>query len=142
VARKKIKPTRIEQKSAIHPTPLTIDNETIRFSFKHLSLNHPKFSLERKTHEYFKKVLERLKSISSLKASEVFSSRSPSLRAHPIEWSDTTEQGGFEHLNEQLRQVPAYQFQISANEHGRVHGFILENVFFIIWLDPEHKLYD
>jgi hypothetical protein len=79
--------------------------------------------------------------ISSLKASELFSNRSSSLRAHPIDWSKTTEKYGFTHLNSQLKQIPAYQFQISSNEHGRIHGFILGNVFFVIWFDPEHKLY-
>lgn len=140
MAKKRITPTKIKQNSSIHPTPC-VDNETIRFSFKHLCLNHPKFSLEGKTHEYFEKVLERLKNISTLKASEIFSNRSSSLRAHPIDWQCTSEQDGFSHLNEQLRQVPAYQFQISSNEHGRVHGFILGNIFFVIWLDPRHSLY-
>ena len=137
---KKIKPTQLNKKSLIH-TEVRADNETLRFSFKHLSLNNKKFSIQGKNHDYFGKVLERLKNISSLKASELFSNRSSSLRAHPINWSKTTEKHGFTHLNSQLKQIPAYQFQISSNEHGRIHGFILGNVFFVIWFDPEHKLY-
>lgn len=117
------------------------DNETIRFSFKHLDLTHNKFSCDGKTFDYFTKVFERLKNISSIKISEMLSSRSQSLRAHPIDWDDTTEKNGFIGLNEQLRQIPAYQFQISSNEHGRLHGFILSNIFFIVWFDPEHNLY-
>ncbi|MCF6337724.1 MAG: hypothetical protein L3J84_07190 [Gammaproteobacteria bacterium] len=141
MSRKRINPTKkIQSNTPIHPT-ITADNETIRFSFKHLALNHNKFSFEGKTHEYFGKVFERLKNISSLTASEIFSNRSSSLRTHPINWDDTTEKTGFTHLNQQLRQIPAYQFQISSNEHGRVHGFILDNIFFVIWLDPEHRLY-
>jgi hypothetical protein len=34
-----------------------------------------------------------------------------------------------------------WQFSASTNEHGRVHGFIIGNTFFIRWFDPEHKLY-
>jgi hypothetical protein len=30
---------------------------------------------------------------------------------------------------------------VSANEYGRVHGFFIGNVFYIVWLDPDHKLY-
>jgi len=137
---KKIKPTKLKKRSLIH-AGVRADNETLRFSFKHLSLNNKRFSIQGKNHDYFGKVLERLKNISSLKASELFSNRSPSLRAHPIDWSKTTEKHGFAHLNSQLKQIPAYQFQISSNEHGRIHGFILENIFFVIWFDPEHKLY-
>lgn len=140
MAKKKIRPTNLKTNSAIRPI-VNADNETIRFSFKHLAFKHDKFSFEERSCEYFCKVLERLKNISTLKASEIFSNRSSSLRTHPIDWNKTTEKQGFTHLNEQLRQIPAYQFQISSNEHGRVHGFILENIFFVIWLDPEHNLY-
>ncbi|QXE21583.1 hypothetical protein B6N60_00260 [Richelia sinica FACHB-800] len=41
---------------------------------------------------------------------------------------------------EQLVGQP-YQFQLSSNEYGRVHGFFIENVFYIVWLDPDHLLY-
>ena len=87
--------------SKICANPVSADNETVRFSFKHLDLNHKKFSLEDKTNEYFLKLLERLKGMSSLKISEVFSNRSPSLRAHPIDSGGTTEKNGFKHLNKQ-----------------------------------------
>jgi hypothetical protein len=25
--------------------------------------------------------------------------------------------------------------------HGRVHGFLIDEIFYIVWLDPEHLLY-
>jgi len=34
----------------------------------------------------------------------------------------------------------AYQFQLSK-KRGRIVGFIVSNVFYIKWLDPEHNLY-
>lgn len=40
-----------------------------------------------------------------------------------------------------VRREAPYQFQIFANEYGRVHGFFSENIFYIVWLDPEHNLY-
>ncbi len=112
MAKKKIRPTKLKSNTAIRPI-VNADNETIRFSFKHLAFKHEKFSFEEKSCEYFCKVLERLKDISTLKASEIFSNRSSSLRAHQIDWNETTEKDGFTRLNEQLRQIPAYQFQIS-----------------------------
>jgi hypothetical protein len=30
---------------------------------------------------------------------------------------------------------------LTANEYGRVHGFFLDEVFYVVWLDPDHKLY-
>ncbi len=44
---KKIKPTQLNKKSLIH-TEVRADNETLRFSFKHLSLNNKKFSIQGK----------------------------------------------------------------------------------------------
>ncbi len=41
---------------------------------------------------------------------------------------------------EQLVDIP-YQFSLSSNEHGRVHGFFIDEVFYIVWLDPDHLLY-
>ena len=34
-----------------------------------------------------------------------------------------------------------WQFALSANEHGRVHGFLRGDTFYIRWLDPDHNLY-
>jgi hypothetical protein len=59
---------------------------------------------------------------------------------HPIKWEDTSENKfGFPN-EEQLVDTP-YQFSISSNEHGRVHGFFIAEVFYIVWLDPNHLLY-
>lgn len=140
MAPKKIIPTKLPKHTSIKPGP-TADNETLRFSFKHLDTTHEKFLIQGRDCLYFTKVFERLKNLSSFKVSEIFSNRSSSLRAHPIDWETSSEKDGFARLNEQLKQIPAYQFQISANEHGRVHGFILDNIFFVIWFDPVHNLY-
>jgi hypothetical protein len=66
--------------------------------------------------------------------------RSSALRCHPIKWEDTSE-NGFGLLNEEQLVDTPYQFSISANKHGRVHGFLIDEVFYIVWLDPGHLLY-
>jgi len=76
-----------------------------------------------------------------LKSQEIINDRSKSLRCPGIVWQDTTEPNGFGIPNEdRLVNIP-YQFQISANEYGRVHGFFSENIFYIVWLNPDHNLY-
>ena len=114
----------------------------MHFSFKHLDINHNKFSVNERNNKYFKKIFERLKNLSTMNIREVQNNRTKSLRVHTINWEDTTEPQGFSQLHDQLQQITAYQFEISANEHGRVHGFFIENVFFIVWFDPDHKLYN
>ncbi len=114
---------------------------TIRFSFKYLDLHsNPKFSASRCGDGYVGKLLERLKSLSELKYSEFVASRSPSLKIHSIDWNRTFEPGGFA-LSEELRGIQAWQFEITRNAHGRVHGFLTAEVFFIVWIDPDHLLY-
>lgn len=114
--------------------------DTLAFSFKHLDLAHGKFSLKDCESAYLYKFLERLKALNTLTVIHVQTNRTKVLRAHRIDWKDTTEPGGFP-LNEQLSGIAAWQFQISVNAHRRVHGFFIDQTFFVVWLDPKHKLY-
>lgn len=118
------------------------EDEEIIFSFKYLDLfSNNKFSIAGCGEKYLEKLLLRLKDLSTIKIDEFLSNRSPSLRVHEIDWDNTTEPNGFTSLNAYLREITAFQFEISANEYGRVHGFFLDRVFYIVWLDPHHNLY-
>jgi hypothetical protein len=119
--------------------PLTDDK--MAFSFKHLDLTSTKFSLAHCKTTYLQKFLERLKALNGMVVDEIRSNKSKSIRAHSIDWSDTSEKSGFSTLNDQLRNLPAWQFEISSNEHGRVHGFFIDRTFFVVWIDPNHLLY-
>jgi len=41
-----------------------------------------------------------------------------------------------------LRDQHAIQFMVTRAEHGRIHGFAIDNVFHVVWFDPKHNLYD
>ncbi|MDU1574857.1 MAG: hypothetical protein E6868_16590 [Pantoea sp.] len=141
MAKKSIKAGKLPQnKGSITSGPLP-SVKTLSFSFKHFVEDHQKFSYNQQNSAYFCKVLERLKNLSLMTADEFTSNRSSTLRAHPIDWDGTTEADGFSHLNEQFQSYTPYQFSISSNAHGRIHGFIANEIFHVIWLDPEHKLY-
>jgi len=115
--------------------------EGISFSFRYYQDDKDKFSIGGRDARYLASLLRRLRDLSQLKAQEVINNQSKSLRCHGIVWLDTTEPNGFGIPNEDMLVNVPYQFQISANEYGRVHGFFSENVFYIVWLDPEHNLY-
>lgn len=117
-----------------------IDAGQLRFSFRHLDFRHQKFATSRCQVNYLCKLLERLKDLSPLKAEEVMNDRSTALRSHPIRWKDTSEPRGFAHLGQQLVDVTAYQLSVSR-QGGRFHGFFLDDIFFVVWLDPDHLLY-
>lgn len=128
-------------KSRIHKDR-ELPDDLLRFSFRHLNSND-KFGHEKvvDTATYLPQLLTRLQSISNLKLSEFRANKDSSLRAHTHDWNKTTEIKGFAHLSTQLQSCEAWQFQLSANEHGRVHGVLIDEVFYVVWLDPGHLLY-
>lgn len=137
-----IKPSKKIHSEKIKPIP--ISNSFISFSFQHLDNISDKFTINECELNYFKSVLERLKSISTFKIGEFTTNNSKAIRSHSIKWEETTESEGFICLNQTIRDYAnqvSFQFEITANEHGRIHGFILENIFYVIWFDPFHKLY-
>ena len=115
-------------------------DDLIKFSFKYLSFDNPKFVCSGAEVSYFLELLERLKALSFMRMSDFLANRSSGLRSHPISWEDVSE-NGFGIPNEEQLAVSAYQFALSANESGRVHGFIIDTRFYVVWLDRDHKLY-
>lgn len=113
----------------------------MKFSFKYSAIDHKKFSISNKKAKYFKKVIERLKNISSWTFTELKGDKGKTLRFNYLDFSTSSEKSGFSHLNIQHETCKPYEFSISSNEHGRVHGFVNENTFYIVWFDPDHKLF-
>jgi hypothetical protein len=74
---------------------------------------------------------------------ELINNTSKALRCHDIEWEDAgvTEESFGLNNEEQLVDKP-YQFSITQSMYGRVHGFFIEDIFFIRWIDKDHNLYD
>ncbi|MGK7893897.1 MAG: hypothetical protein AB4372_09810 [Xenococcus sp. (in: cyanobacteria)] len=139
--KKKIKKTKINHSgsSGIRPTELP-QPQGISFSFKYFHSSHEKFNCDGKDGSYWLTLIARLKDLSALTALELLRNRNRSLRCHPIDWQDTSESCFGIPNEEQLVDTP-YQFSLSSNEHGRVHGFFINQVFYIVWLDPNHLLY-
>ncbi|MEH1781133.1 MAG: hypothetical protein V7K67_07390 [Nostoc sp.] len=139
--KKRIKKTEVAKDgtSGIKSTKLK-PPQGISFSFKYYQDSNSKFSCSQKEVIYWLTLLDRLKALSSLTAQELLVNRSSTLRCHPIKWEDTSERAFGLPNEEQLVDIP-YQFSISSNEHGRVHGFFINEIFYIVWLDRDHLLY-
>lgn len=86
-------------------------------------------------------LMQRLKGLSTWTVTEFTNNTSKSLRAHRHDWDKTCRPAGFAHLNAQLQEYEGWQFALSSNEYGRVHGIIIDSTFFVIWLDQSHNLY-
>lgn len=139
--KKKIKKTSVSKSNTSGIRPIKLKPPPgISFSFKYYNENHNKFSCTEKEAIYWLTLLKRLKDLSSLTVQELLVNRSSTLRCHPINWEDTSERGFGLPNEEQLVDTP-YQFSLSSNEHGRIHGFFIGEIFYIVWLDPDHLLY-
>lgn len=113
----------------------------LKFSFRYASCSDGLFCLSKCGDGYLVKLVERLNSLCGLTVKEFMTNRSNALRAHKIDWSRTSRSRGFEHLNNQLQDLEPWQFEVTSNKHGRIHGLILDDTFYIVWFDPLHKLY-
>lgn len=140
MSKKKINKTKIPKNSSSGIVPTPIKPQGLSFSFKYYQDKHHKFSCNNQEFLYWLTLLERLKSLSGWSVQELLINRNKSIRCHPIKWEDTSETGFNLPNEEQLVDTP-YQFSLSSNKYGRVHGFFIEEVFYIVWLDPKHLLY-
>ena len=115
-------------------------NSLLSFSYKYLVETHSKFKYEGQESKYFVALLKRLKDISTMKPEQIKSSTHRALRCHRIVWEDTTESSFGIPKEEKIVDEP-WQFSLSSNENGRVHGFFIGTVFYVVWFDPKHQLY-
>ena len=113
------------------------------FSFKYLDLKKTgKFSHTLCEDGWHRCFLQRLHDVSRMAMSALRDdNRNTALRNHAIKWNETTEPSGFSQLPKQLQPDTPWQFSLTSNLHGRVHGFILSNTFYVVWIDPDHSLY-
>lgn len=118
-----------------------IRDKPLRFSFSLFDNGDEEVCPEHFPAEYVQTLMQRLKDLSTWTLHKFMTDYSKTVRNHTIAWSDTARPQGFKHLNTQLRAYVPWQFSLSVNEHGRVHGIIIDEVFYIIWLDVNHKLY-
>lgn len=119
------------------------DTQKVSFNFKCLNSKGNKFKYQEQEKAYFNKLLDRLRDLSRMTRKDLMTSslsHSKSLRCHPINFKDTTETS-FGLPDKQDLYSDAWQFEITANQYGRVHGYFVGNVFYIVWFDPEHELY-
>lgn len=118
-----------------------IPNPELLFSFKYFDASDSEICPSSFSGGYTQTLMDRLKALSAWTMLEFTGSRSQTIRSHPHNWELTSRPEGFQHLPKHLRSLTGWQFQLSSNEHGRVHGFLIRQTFYVVWLDRDHKLY-
>jgi hypothetical protein len=129
------------------PQPVPTDQLLLRFSFKHIHLENDKFHYSNCDLGYFVKLLECLRRYSTWKV-EDFKNPNNDEHRHSIWFPDTTEPAGFANMpnvdSEQFGYEVGIQFEVCPDLKGtrwRVQGILIDDTFFVVWLDPNHLLY-
>jgi hypothetical protein len=141
--KKKVKKQPLSEASGRVHKERELPYDLVRFSFRLFTVSS-KFCLpteDDQKPEYLSRLLERLRDVSNYTVSRFRSEKHHGLRAHLHDWASTSEPNGYQHLTEQLKQCEPWQFCLTANEHGRVHGILIDEVFYVVWLDHSHALY-
>jgi len=124
------------------PTPiLPPATETLKFSFRHLDTHTEKFLVSNCDAEFLRQFVNTIRELSSWTV-EQFTNHHNNEHRHIIWFPDTTEPEGFPNLDkEQLSYHESWQFQLSRERDWRVHGILIDDTYYIVWLDPRHALY-
>ncbi|MBQ7568401.1 hypothetical protein IJT17_06310 [bacterium] len=114
----------------------------IEFSFRYLDRNHELFNLgapRTKNNnlgiieaKWFIHLLDALKEASNRTVSELSQSSVHDL--HSVDPTNINPKIPEQHKDEELKQ-----FRLNKSR-GRVVGFLIDNIFHIVWLDPYHNL--
>ena len=115
-----------------------IQEKCLLFSFSAFDRHHELFNLGGKNEDktvggqWFIKLLDGLKSVSNKTITELMNKSTHDL--HRISWdkANTKPPNGYE-------QLDYWQFRIDKSS-GRIIGVIIDNIFYVLWLDPYHNL--
>ena len=142
----------VKKRKAKEPTIRTpvipADRRGLHFSFRYLQMDHPRFPIADCTAEFFCALFREIHRYQTFSVDQ-FKDPNPDEHRHPITWSETHEPKGFPHINPTRDETwtdDPWQFGLPcANKADpsrlwRVHGFITDGAFYIVWLDPLHKL--
>ena len=114
-----------------------VKENNFSFSFACFDRSHELFNLGSNSLEgvvsgtWFLELLDCLKNVSNMTIADLKQSTHD---LHPIDWSKTNTTAP--RNNEQLEY---WQFRINKSK-GRVIGFLIDGVFYVVWLDPHHNL--
>jgi hypothetical protein len=135
---------KVRARGGIPKPSLAVQTQPFRFSFKHLDPDHPKFPLKSCDREFLCGLINCL-TIYSQRAQEDFRDQNNNEHRHVIDFAQTSEKEGFTSApgidGDQLAYLEAWQFEVRFMTNWRAHGFIGDDTFFIVWLDPLHRLY-
>lgn len=132
------KKTHFPIESSLIETLRTREKEKIIFSFRFLDLNTPAFNLGGVCGKWYPECFNMLLNVSALNRNELIIKHEKTYRCHSHNWDELDYKFNFD--DDFLEQIDCRQIRISKSKGG-IHGFLIGNTFYVVWLDPHHNLY-
>lgn len=137
-----------------------ISNEKLRISFKFIDWESEEFFIHGLSKKYYELLFAAFNEIQESTADDIKQQKNPRLVPKFINWTgdSTITKSAFPNkikdslrsqcgnddneLNRQYEEMTRDSFELSiAKNYGRIHGFIFDNTFYIVWFDPAHNLF-
>ena len=130
----------LERKKSLPFNGSIVAEKKLLFSFSAFDRHHKLFNLGGSDDDktvggmWFIKLFETFKSVSNKTITELMNKSTHDL--HRVNWqnANTTPPKGYE-------QLEYWQLRLNKSS-GRVIGVMIDNIFYVIWLDPYHNLFD
>lgn len=154
MVKNKKKPKLLTKPSQLITATNIEDNDTnFKISFTELDLKNKKFSISeikdnRIKSQHYDDFLNKINEYSKITEFKKYINSNHWYRntnhIHPIDWNDNRiRESCFTSLNKnKMEQIKDECWQLGINQTFRIHGYFIENTFYIIWLDPNHNLYE
>lgn len=116
-----------------------LQNKNIKISFEFFESQNEYFSLGNIENEWFTDLLEELKELSKITRKQLFIEYKNKYKPHP--YINNIEALNYKDEYLTNPQYEGVQIRIDKSS-GRIHGFFIENVYYIRFLDRRHNMYN
>lgn len=123
------------------------DTARIQFSFKHLDTEHQDFHIEKCSAAFLSRLLCRAREYESYTVQQFVNVNHQDDRML-FYFPNSAYPDGFTSLDAELQAEHGWELKIApdAKRHSieaawRAYGFLVSNVFYLVWLDPNHRLF-
>lgn len=138
MSKSRIPKPKIKSESKIIPKPafppLRDSSNSVVFSFAALEWTKY-FNLDGTCPNWSFDLFNMLKSISKISKTDLLSGKFKTYRIHTHEKAKPPNP-----LPDGVALKDCYQLRISTSKGG-IHGIFVENIFYVIWMDPLHNMY-
>jgi len=138
-----------------------VSDEKLKISFEYISLGSEEFFFHGLEQEYYVKFFECITQIKKSVEKDILEQTHPSLKPKSIfnkkgtkdEFPSSVinkvadkiflETRNRDEANSQAKSITtkrAFEVRVTRS-YGRLHGFIWNNIFHVVWVDPAHNLY-